>query len=283
MNSKVEIAQSHGALLADIEGTCLAEGQGAFWWLGQHTFIVKAGGKVTYIDPFFADWASRQTPPLLSPDEARLADLVLVTHGHGDHLDPASLQGMVTASPMAQFVCPRTEASRMTGEASVPEDRLHPVSAGDQVEINGVRVTAIKAKHESFDEHPELGFPFLGYVVEAGGVAFYHAGDTILYDGLASTLRHLPHLDAMFLPINGRDAERFRSGCMGNFTFQEAAELAGELQPGLAVPAHYDMFVGNQEDPSKFVRFLGAKFPGIPSWIGPAGSRVLFPADIQTP
>ena len=156
-------------------------------------------------------------------------------------------------------------------------ERLNPVNAGETVEFPGVRITAIKSKHESFDEDPTLGFPFLGYVVEAGGITFYHAGDTIMYDGLLATLRQWTHFDALFLPINGRDAERFQTGCLGNFTFQEAVELAGDLRPSLAVPAHYDMFIGNQEDPQKFVRFLEAKFPGIPSWVGPAGSRVLFP------
>src|SRR5579872_263684 len=280
MYRKVEIAQSHAALLADIQATTPKAGQGVFWWMGQHTFIVKAGGLVTYVDPFFADWPSRQTPPLLAPAEARHAGLVLVTHGHGDHLDPESLRAMVDASPDALFVCPRTEAERMTGEAGIPAGRLHAVSAGETVALAGARVTAIKAKHESFDEHRELGFPFIGYVVECGGIAFYHAGDTIMYDGLITTLRQGPRLDAMFLPINGRDAERFRSGCLGNFTFQEAAELAGELRPGLAVPAHYDMFIGNQEDPARFVDFLAAKFPGIPAWVGPAGARVPFPLSV---
>ena len=37
------------------------------------------------------------------------------------------------------------------------------------------------------------------------------------------------------------------------------------------------MFVGNQEDPAKFVAFLNAKFPGIRSWVGAPGTRVLFP------
>jgi len=278
MNPKVEIAQSHYGLMDDIRNTSVAEGQGAFWWLGQHTFIVKAGGTVIYIDPFFADWPSRQTPSLITPTEARHGSLVLVTHGHGDHLDPESLRGLVAASPDAQFVCPRTEAGRMANEAGVSRERLNPVNAGETVEFPGVLVTAIKAKHESFGEDPTLGFPFLGYVVEVGGVTFYHAGDTIMYDGLLGTLRQWPHFDALFLPINGRDAERFQTRCFGNFTFQEAVELAGDLRPGLAVPAHYDMFIGNQEDHQKFVRFLEAKFPGIPSWVGPAGSRVLFPA-----
>lgn len=269
--SGAEVAQDHEALLAEIESTHTSHGQGAFWWMGQHTFILKAGGKVIYFDPWFANWDSRQTPPLLSPQETRLADYALITHGHGDHLCPETLPHMVSASPNALFFSPRTEAERMVNEAKVPTARLHPISAGEVFEAEGVRITAIKSKHESFDEHPTLGFPYLGYVVEVGGVTVYHAGDTILYDGLRATLEEWPHIDLMFLPINGRDAERFLRNCIGNMTFQEAVELAGDLRTGLAVPAHYDMFVGNQEDPRRFVRYLEAKYPDVPSWGWPSG------------
>ena len=112
--------------------------------------------------------------------------------------------------------------------------------------------------------------------IETGGLTIYHSGDCIMYEGLLSTLQQWAHFDVMFLPINGRDADRFLVNCLGNFTFQEAAELAGELKAGLVVPAHYDMFIGNQEDPVKFVRFLEAKFPGVKSWVGKAGTQVRF-------
>ncbi len=271
-----EIAKSHKALLEEIDATETEAGRAAFWWLGQHTFVVKAARKVMYIDPWFAPWESRQTPSLLTPQEACFADWALVTHGHEDHLCLDTLPHLVEASPKALIVCPKTERMRVIQEGHVPESRLRAITANEVLEEDGVRITAIKSKHESFDEHPIHGFPFLGYVVEVGGVTFYHAGDTIMYDGLLATLRQWPHLDAAFLPINGRDAERFLRGCLGNLTFQESVELAGELQVGLAVPAHYDMFIGNQEDPAKFVRFLDAKFPGIPSWVGKAGERVWF-------
>jgi L-ascorbate metabolism protein UlaG (beta-lactamase superfamily) len=269
-----KIALAHDALLADITSVETSPGRGAFWWMGQHTFIVKAADKVFYFDPWFAPWESRQTPTLLGFDEARDADFVLVSHGHGDHLCPDTLAAMVKASPQAVFICPRTEAQRMRIEGGVPEERLRPLNADDVLELDGVKITAIKSKHETFDEHPDLGFPFLGYVVEAGGLTLYHAGDTIMYEGLLTRLQKWPHFDALFLPINGRDAERFLSGCLGNMTYQEAVELAGELSAGLAVPAHYDMFVGNQEDPSRFVRFLAAKYPHVKSWVGRAGERV---------
>lgn len=272
-----EIEQDHERLLTDIEAAEPPVGSGMFWWLGQHTFVVKTGGKVFYIDPFFENWPSRQTRPLLTPDEGRLADYVLVTHGHGDHLAPETLAAMVTASPSALFVSPATEAVRMIEEGKVPRERLRTLNAGETLAHGAVAITAVKAKHEFFDEHPTLGFPYLGYVVAIGGLTFFHSGDGIMYDGLFATLSRWARFDAMFLPINGRDADRYIANCMGNFTFQESAELAGELRTGLVVPSHYDMFLGNQEDPVKFVRFLEAKYPGVPSWVGKAGTRVSFP------
>src|SRR5262249_50247080 len=156
-------------------------------------------------------------------------------------------------------------------------ERHVAISAPETCDVAGGTLSAIKAKHEFFEEDPRLGFPYLGYVVALNGVTFYHSGDTVVYDGMLPTLQAW-RLDVAFLPINGRDAERYRRHVIGNMTFQEAVVLAGELGVGLAVPAHYDMFPGNMEDPRKFADYLAAKFPQVPCWIGPAGRRVSFGA-----
>jgi L-ascorbate 6-phosphate lactonase len=271
-----DIALAHADLLADIRAARPEPGRACFWWQGQHSFIVKVGQTVIYIDPFLEPMAARQTPPTLRPEEVTNADLVLVTHDHADHLNPCTLAGIAQASDEAIFLCPRTATSRMTGDAQVPAECVRPINAGETASWSGLKVTAIKSKHEFFDEDPELGFPYLGYVVEAGGVAFYHSGDTVNYEGLISTLRQWPRLDAIFIPINGRDALRYRGGCIGNMTYQEAVDFAGELKPGLVVPTHYDMFRGNQEDPQRFADYLEAKYPDQAYWIGRVNERVEF-------
>ncbi len=125
-----EIAQDHETLLADIANTQTGPNRAAFWWMGQHTFIVKAGDRVIYIDPWFPDWESRQTRSLLTPVETRYADLALITHGHADHLCPETLPFMVEASPGAVFVGPRTESDRLLGECRIPPKQLRTVNAG---------------------------------------------------------------------------------------------------------------------------------------------------------
>jgi L-ascorbate 6-phosphate lactonase len=267
---------AHRALLEEI--TAPLETSGAFWWLGQHSFVVRLGEAVCYIDPYLADDPARQTPPLLHPGEVVGAHLVLCTHHHGDHLDPVALTGIAVASPGARFVVPRPHCAQLLN-CGIGAERLLPLLPGERTVAGGVTVTAIKARHEFFEEGPE-GFPYLGYVLEGNGLAVYHAGDTVVYEGLFSTLARW-RLDAAFLPINGRDAERYRAGCIGNMTYQEAVDLAGDLQVALAVPAHWDMFAMNSEDPEKFARYLDAKFPGLPCWIGAPGTRVPLRARVE--
>ena len=59
-----EVALRGQALLDDIAQTQTAPGQVAFWWLGQHSFIVKGGERVLFIDPYLSPHDARQTPPL---------------------------------------------------------------------------------------------------------------------------------------------------------------------------------------------------------------------------
>jgi len=269
----VRIAKQGRELIDEVNAAEAPVGQGLFWWLGQHSFIVKLGPTVIYIDPYLEPNPDRQTPPLFAPNEVTNADLVLCTHDHIDHIDPYAIPGIAAASPDAVFVAPRPHRRRML-ELGVPEERLRLLLPDETLEQRGLSITAVKAKHEFFDEQPD-GFPFLGYVIEGRGVTCYHPGDTLVYDGLVATLRRW-RFDVAFLPINGRDATRFLAGCLGNMTYQEAVDLAGELGVRLAVPAHWDMFAMNSEDPQKFVGYLSAKFPSQASWVGDAGEPVAF-------
>jgi L-ascorbate metabolism protein UlaG (beta-lactamase superfamily) len=264
------------ALLDDIAAAPCPAGTLCFWWLGQASWIFKGGNTVIYIDPYLWDMPERQTPPALKAEEVTNADIVICTHDHLDHIDPVALPIIMKASQPrgARVIIPRVHRKRV-GALDISESQIVGVNAGETVNLAGAEITAIKAKHEFFDEQPE-GFPYLGYVIRLNGVNFLHPGDTVYYDGYISTLQRFG-LDIMFMPINGRDGKRYRAKIIGNFTFQEAVDITGEVQPKLAVPMHYDMFAINSEDPQKFVDYLHAKYgTHIKTWIGAAGERVTF-------
>lgn len=264
--------KSGRALIDDIDNWPDVEDRLAFWWLGQASVIVKMCGRTVYVDPYLSPDEKRQTPPALSPDQVTNADLVLCTHDHADHIDPGAVGGIARASPRAIFVAPDLCRQRLV-DLGVPAERIVGLNADESRSFDAVSVTAIKAKHEFFDRTEGGSYPYLGYVIQCESMCVYHSGDTVNYDGLLTRLQDVP-IDVAFLPINGRDGARYRAGCIGNLTYQEAVDLAGELRPGLAVPIHYDMFASNSEDPQRFVDYLEVKFPGVASWVGPAGKRV---------
>jgi len=259
-------------LIEDINNWSGEDNSLAFWWLAQAGVVMKMMGKVVYIDLYLSPNEKRQVPPLLAPEQVTNADFVLCTHDHSDHIDPGSIQGIAAASPQGIIVVPHAARKRVV-DLGVPPERVVSLNAGETYEGKGLKITGVKAKHEFFDRTPEGFYPYMGYVIESGNLCVYHGGDTLVYDGMLATLKRFD-ITVAFLPINGRDAPRYLRGCLGNMTYQEAVDLAGELRPQLVVPIHYDMFAFNSEDPQKFIEYLQAKYPGINTWVGAPGQRV---------
>jgi len=249
-------------LLQAVEHAEAAYGHAVLWWLGQHSFILKIEDRVLYIDLFLSAHPQRQVPPLLAPQGIHYADLFLGTHDHTDHIDRAIWPALAQASPQAHFVVPDLLRDSLAAGLPLPRERLIGLDDLQTVECHGVKITGIAAAHEFLDRDEASGrYPYLGYVIEANGCTLYHSGDCCIYEGLQTKLRRW-NFDAILLPINGRDAKRLASGCIGNMTYQEAADLAGALRPKLTIPTHYDMFAANAEDPHLFVDYMKVKYPG---------------------
>ena len=70
------------------------------------------------------------------------------------------------------------------------------------------------------------------------------------------------NIDIQLLPINGRDAKRYSENCIGNMTYQEAADFAGEVGASLVLPGHWDMFAENSADPEDFADYVNIKYKG---------------------
>jgi L-ascorbate metabolism protein UlaG (beta-lactamase superfamily) len=238
----------------------------AFWWLGQHSFIVKLDQFILLIDPFLDPVPGRLVPPLFRCEDASgIVDLVCCTHEHGDHIDPKAIPGLAQHTT-AQFVAPRAHAGLMQS-LGVPATRLITLNEGETASVGSLAIHAIKSKHEFFHETPNGLFPHLGYVIEGAGKTIYHAGDTLWWEGLQARLSRWS-FDVAMVPINGRDARRYAANCIGNMTYQEAADLTGELAVRLTVPTHYDMFTSNSENPNLFIAYMKAKYPSHHVWVG---------------
>jgi L-ascorbate metabolism protein UlaG (beta-lactamase superfamily) len=269
------IVKSGKELAAEISATATPNGSFAFWWLGQLGYAIKLGEAVIYIDAYLSPGKARQVPPLLSPGDMTNAALILGTHDHGDHIDRRMWPELAQAATEAAFVVPAPFAKGLGEALGVAPERMLAARENEPIEAAGVKVTPIAAAHE-LPEYIDGDSAFLSYVIEGNGCKILHTGDACIYEGYLTKLKKLGKLSAVFLPINGRDAIRLRSNCIGNMTYQEAVDLVGALEPGLAVPGHYEMFAHNSENPELFRDYLDAKYPALECWIGDHGSRVCY-------
>ncbi len=247
-------------VISGIDGLRVGERALAFWGLGQVGVAIKGPEGVLYVDPYLTDSdgeggsLERTFPPPLRPDEVTNANAVLLTHDHIDHTDPETVLPLSEASPQARFVAPSTSRDTLVG-AGLDAGRVVVPEVGKPLEVAGATVTAVPSAHTELEHDPERGYAYLGYVIECNSVTVYHAGDTVVYDGLIETLSAWK-IDVAFVPINGRDYFRTAQNIIGNTDFREAAQLAEALDFGLIVPTHYDLFAFNGADPGHFVSHL---------------------------
>lgn len=266
--------QTGSDLVHDIRECQLPTGQAALWWLGQHGFVVKLGQTVLVIDAYLSPAERRQVEPLLAPDELGFCTIMLGTHDHSDHIDRPSWAMIADLWPELQFAVPAPVRESVCEDLEIARERVLGLRAGKTIEHGAIRITPVPAAHEFLDCAADTGdFLYLGLMLEGHGCTVYHAGDTCLYEGIHDQLRPFEP-DVMLLPINGRDAERLKRGCIGNMTYQEAADLAGAIAPVLTIPAHFEMFAGNTADPAAFTAYVGVKYPHLDALIPVHGERI---------
>ncbi len=263
-------------LLRTVKETPAPEGTAVLWWLGQMSLVVKMKDTVICVDYFASETEDRQVPPPIPAEETEGISAFLGTHDHLDHIDHEAWRIWARTCPGARFVFPAAHRKAVEADGISPE-RCLGLNDGESCRIGDVTVRAIPAAHEFLDRDPETGlYPHLQYVIEGNGLRIYHAGDTLRYEGMVPRLRGFGPIDAALLPINGRDGRRYRGGCIGNMTFQEAADVAGELKPGLAIPGHWDMFAANTGDPGAFADYLDAKYEGAVPCLVPEYGKPVF-------
>lgn len=224
-------------------GEALRSGRPAVTWIGHATLLVQLGGATILTDPIFAahlGFSRRYAPPGLTLDRLPPVDVALVSHNHRDHLDKASVRAL---GPDVAFVVPLGLAPwfRRRGLPRVVEldwwDRTRLQARGGAA----VEVTLVPAQHWSrrglFDENRSL---WGGFVVEAGGVRAYFAGDTGDFPGFAEIGRRFPDLEVAMLPIGAYEPRWFMSS--QHISPEQAAEAFRATRARLLVPMHWGTF-----------------------------------------
>ena len=258
------------AFLKQVLETEVPYGTAAAWWLGQMGLLIRMGSTVLCVDYFASVIPGRRIAPPVPAEEMEGIHAFLGTHDHLDHIDHGAWKIWAGRCPGARFVFPEMHRASVLRDG-VPESCCLGLNDGLSCQVGDVKISAVAAAHEFLDQDPKTGlYPCLQYILEGNGVRIYHAGDTLRYEGMLPKLQSFGPIDAALLPINGRDAARYSRNCIGNMTFQEAADLAGELALKAVIPGHWDMFADNPGDPDAFADYVSVKYPGQIRVIRPA-------------
>lgn len=279
-------------LVREIDLTRVARGSVALWWLGQSGFAIKGGNLTLFLDPYLSTRLERLTANFPDKKHVRLcgipvppeaitnADYVFCSHDHGDHLDPETVTPIAAASPGARFVVPRAARCTLLN-LGIAAGRVVPVNGDEVLDLDGIKIIGIPGKHNEFDWTEEHGYPYLGFIIQVNGLCIYHAGDTVMYDGLLQRLAPY-RVDLAILPINGGDPDRVARGFKSNLNYKEAADLVVAMGAKLIVPAHYGMFGVNDEKVERFVDYMAAVHPGQSYRVPTLGERFLFNPDFES-
>lgn len=237
-------------------------------WLGQAGFLIDAPGVRIIIDPYLSNSLGvkyrgarfphlRMMPVPVDPREISSLRVYLATHHHGDHLDADTVEAIAPHNPDCVFVVPA--ASRESAKLSaVSPDRILGADAFTPLKLGPVEIFPIPSAHEELTLDGAGHHVFLGYVISVDGLTIYHSGDCAPYPDLVRNLSPF-RVDLALLPVNGRDAPRREAGILGNFSLEEAMELAREAGFARTIGHHFGMFEFNTIDVPEAERWLACE------------------------
>jgi L-ascorbate metabolism protein UlaG (beta-lactamase superfamily) len=199
-----------------------SQGELKITFIGHGTLMMNFGGKVIHIDPVGSMTDYKKLPQ---------ADLILVTHEHGDHLDPGAI-GIL-----------RKSGTDVVGTSKCAEKLKNMIimKNGESRVFQGFKVEAVPAYNIVHMRGP--GAPFHpkgqgnGYVLTFGDKRIYVGGDT---ENIPE-MKDLKNIDIAFLPMN----------LPYTMTPEMVADTAKVFKPKILYPYHF-----GDTDTSKLVDLL---------------------------
>ncbi len=191
-------------------------------FIGHATLMFQFAGTVIHVDPVGSEADYGDLPD---------ADLILVTHDHGDHLDPDAIAEI--RKPTTEIVVSTSCAGRIEG--------ARVMANGDSADLAGLPVRAVPAynivnvRANGEPYHPKGAGN--GYVITFGDVRVYVAGDT----ENTPEMKALRDIDVAFLPMN----------LPYTMTPEMVADAARAIRPRILYPYHF-----GDTDTSELTRLL---------------------------
>ena len=199
-------------------------------FLGQSCFELTAGGATVLTDPFLTG-----NPKAAASADEVSPDVILLTHGHGDHLGDTVDIAKRTGATVVAIV----ELANEIAEAGV--ENVRDPNFGGTVAFDWGWVKLVPAWHTAVSPSGTAHMP-AGLLIHIGDRLVYHLGDTCLFSDMKLIARRGDKVDCALVPIGGHYT-------MDRFDAVTAVEL---IDPAQVIPCHYDTFPPIETDAQAF-------------------------------
>ncbi|MFW9923718.1 MAG: MBL fold metallo-hydrolase [Candidatus Thorarchaeota archaeon] len=197
--------------------------------LGHASFKATIGDKIIYIDPYGGE----------DSDYKEKADMILISHKHGDHSSKGKVNLMRTE---------KTKLITSSDNAENFEGKVIKLDPGQDQEFDDIKIYGVYGYNTHRFRNP--GEPFhtkdiqTAFIIEYKGKRVYFAGDTDFIE----EMKKLEKIDVAMLPIDGK------------YTMdpEEALKAVEAIKPKTVIPMHW-----RENKPEDFKKAVEKKFPKI--------------------
>jgi L-ascorbate metabolism protein UlaG (beta-lactamase superfamily) len=219
-------------------------------WLGHSTVLINFFGLTILTDPVLGKRAGADTmlgnigpkrliAPGLKPNELPPIDLVLLSHAHMDHLDPATLR-LLPGNPQVVTATGTSDLLQETGLREIQSlgwgDRARVVARNGDAEIR-----AFEVKHWGARWKVDRYRGYNGYVIERGGKKILFGGDTALTDAFKNLKSRGPY-DLAIMPIGA-----YQPWLCSHCSPEQAVRMTNDAGAHHLLPVHHKTFAFGRE------------------------------------
>lgn len=209
----------------------------SYTWIGHSTFLLQLNGLNILTDPVWAKrmgFQRRLTEPGIPLEELPDIDVVVISHGHYDHLDFPTLKKL-KGNPQYFVPVGLKSLFMRKGYRNVVE-----LSWWESVEYKGIKIHFVPAQHWTRRTLNDMNTSHWGgWIFETPGETFYFVGDTGYFSGFGELAERFT-IDIVFMPIGAYEPEWFMAD--SHISPEDSVKAFIELGAKKFVPMHYGAY-----------------------------------------
>lgn len=224
----------------------------SYTWIGHSTFLLQLNGLNILTDPVWAKrmgMQKRLTEPGIPMDELPNIDVVVISHGHYDHLDFPTLKKL-KGNP--QYFVPAGMKSLFLRKGY---RKVIEMSWWESMEYEGIRIHFVPAQHWTRRSLNDMNTSHWGgWVFQSNNETFYFVGDTGYFEGFKEIAKRFK-IDTVFMPIGAYEPEWFMA--VSHISPEDSVKAFIELGAKQFVPMHYGAYrLADDTGPEALERLL---------------------------